>query len=265
MPDLSVVRRNWQPVGHLWPILAAGCLGVAVAVSAWFAVSVWEERLATAKFTDVAGDYARVLQNGLDEHVGELLSIRAFYDSSREVDADEFALFTRQILAGQSGRMRVIWCPHVNRNERAEFERKQAEKGLAGYSITNWTMNARPAPSPERDEYFPVLYSTIATKLSATLGMDLNSEPARSQAIQRARDGNMIATAQNVLLRNPIGGERPGFLVVVPVYREGMPTDSVEARRRNVLGIIVGAFQTGAVLDAILATAMLPRNVDLYL
>jgi diguanylate cyclase (GGDEF)-like protein len=252
-------------VGHLWPILAAACLGLAVAVSAWFAVSVWEERLARAKFTDIAGDHATVLQNGLDEYLGELLSVRAFYDASREVDGDEFALFTSQILDGQNSRMRVIWCPHVNRNERAEFERKQIETGLVDYSIKTWAMTGPSSPSPERDEYFPVLYTTTASKLPATLGMDLNSEPARSQAIRRARDGNVMATAQNVLLRNPIGEERPGFFVVVPVYRQGLPRDSVETRRRNILGIIVGAFQTGAVLDTILAKAMLPRNVDLYL
>jgi len=265
MRDLSEFRRKWQPVGHVWPILAAACLGLAVAVSAWFAVSAWEERLAKAKFTDIAGDYATVLQNGLDEYVGELLAVRTFYDASHEVDAGEFALFTKQILDGQSSRMRVIWCPHVARDERAEFERGQAEAGLAGYSIKIWTQTGPAPPSPERDEYFPVLYSTTATKLSATFGMDLNSEPARSQAIQRARDGNIIATAQNILLRNPIGGERPGFLVIVPVYRHGLPQDSVETRRRNNRGIVVGAFQTGAVLDDILARAMLPRNVDLYL
>jgi CHASE domain-containing protein len=78
---------------------------------------------------------------------------------------------------------------------------------LVDYSIKTWAMTGPSSPSPERDEFFPVLYSTTASKLPATLGMDLNSEPARSQAIQRARDGNMMATAQNVLLRNPIGGD----------------------------------------------------------
>jgi hypothetical protein len=102
---------------------------------------------------------------------------------------------------------RISWCPHVNRDERAEFERRQRERGLVDYSIKTWAMTGPSSPSPERDEFFPVLYSTTASKLPATLGMDLNSEPARSQAIQRARDGNMMATAQNVLLRNPIGGD----------------------------------------------------------
>ncbi len=252
-------------MGQFWPIVAAGCFGLVVAVSAWLAVSVWEERLARAKFNDVAGDYATVLQNGLDEYLGKLVAVRAFYDSSVEVDPDEFALFTSQILDGLTGKMRVIWCPHVSREERAAFEHKQIENGSSGYVIKPWTVTGPSVPSPERAEYFPVLYSTFASKAPATLGMDLNSEPARSKAIQRARDGNVMATAQGIELRNPIGGARPGFFVVVPVYRPGVPIDSVEARHDNILGVLVGIFQTKAVIDAILTSAALPQNVDLYL
>jgi EAL domain-containing protein (putative c-di-GMP-specific phosphodiesterase class I) len=93
-------------VRHFWPIVAAACLGLAVAVSAWFAVSVWEERLAKAKFTGLAGDYAAVLQNGLDEYLDKIVAVRAFYDFSHGVDLNEFELFTARILEGHDGLMR---------------------------------------------------------------------------------------------------------------------------------------------------------------
>ena len=51
---------------------------------------------------------------------------------------------------------------------------------------------------------------------------------------------------------------------LIPVYRQGLPLDSLEERRRNTLGMIVGVFQTAAVFDAILNRAKLPQNVDLY-
>ena len=162
-----------------------------------------------------------MLQTGLDEYLGKLVAVRAFYDASVEVDPDEFALFTSQILDGVTGKMRVIWCPHVSREERAAFEQKQIEKGSPGYIIKPWTMTGPSVPSPERDEYFPVLYSTFASKAPATLGMDLNSEPARSKAIQRARDGNVMATAQDIQLRNPIGGSATRLLRRGPCVQAG--------------------------------------------
>jgi CHASE1-domain containing sensor protein len=82
MPDLFEIRSKWPPVRHVWPILTAACLGLAVALSVWFAVSVWEERLAKAKYADTAGDYAAVLQHGFDQYLGKILAVRAFYDAS---------------------------------------------------------------------------------------------------------------------------------------------------------------------------------------
>ncbi|HSK29607.1 MAG TPA: CHASE domain-containing protein, partial [Candidatus Limnocylindria bacterium] len=87
--------------------------------------------------------------------------------------------------------------------------------------------------SPPRNEYFPILFSTVASKRSATFGTDLNSEAVRSKAIHRAREDNKIATAQDVMLRNPIGGLREGFLAVIPVYRKGDPGVTLEDRHRN--------------------------------
>jgi diguanylate cyclase (GGDEF)-like protein len=238
---------------------------VIVAASAWLAVSVWEERLAKTKFTNVAGDYATILQNGLDQYLGKLLAVRAFYDASVEVDADEFDLFTSQITAGYDDAMRLVWAPRVTSSERAEFERKQRERGHPDFSIRTWSLSNPMAVSPERDEYFPILYSTVASKRAATLGTDLNSEPVRIEAIRRAREGNIMATAQGIQLRNSISGQREGFIALIPIYRHDAELNSVDERRHNTRGVIVGAFQIVAVLDGILARTTLPQDVDLYL
>jgi CHASE1-domain containing sensor protein len=97
------------------------------------------------------------------------------------------------------------------------------------------------------------------------LGVDLNSEPMQSQAIERARDGDQMATAPDIVIRLGGAGQQQGFFVALPVYRRGMPQASVEDRRRNTLGILGGTFRTAAVVDAILATKTLPQDVDLFL
>lgn len=179
MSDLPHIRRKWQSIGQFWPILAAGCFGLVVAISAWFVVSIWEERLARATFNDVAGDYAEVLQNGLDEYIGKLLAVRAFYEASVEVDPDEFALFTSQILGRadrQDARHLVVPASAAMSAPRSSASRS---KGLSDYAIKSWALTGPSSPSPERDEYFPVLYTTAAWKLPASLGFDLNSELVR--------------------------------------------------------------------------------------
>ena len=111
----------------------------------------------------------------------------------------------------------------------------------------------------------PILFSTNFTERAAPqLGMDLKTEPVRSEALQRARDSGGMATAQNVLLRAPEGGERRGFFVALPVYRSGVPHNDVAERRRNLLGILGGEFDAERMIDSILTKATLPRDVDLY-
>ena len=206
-----------------------------------------------------------MLEDGLDEYLDKIAALRAFYDSSHQVDRNEFALFTSQINHGQSDVMRLIWCPRVTRDERAAFEHAQIENGFPDFAVRTWSL-VDPMPiAVERDEYFPVLHSTVASQQTATTGTDLNSEAVRSDAINRARDGNTMATAQNIQLRKPIGGLRGGFFAVLPVYRKGVPTDSIEERRENTLGVIVGVFQTAAVFDSILDKAILAKTVDVYL
>jgi diguanylate cyclase (GGDEF)-like protein len=190
---------------------------------------------------------------------------RAFYDSSNEVDPDEFTLFTDQILAGYGDAMRLLWCPRVTRDERAAFEQKQREAGLGDFSIRTWTASGPMPPEPQRDEYFPILYSTATKYRRATFGTDLDSEVVRSEAIAHARARNTIATAQNIWLRNPIDGSRSGFLAFLPVYKQGLPIDTIEQRRRNTRGMVVGVFQIDALFNAVLGKKMLPHDVNLYL
>jgi len=96
------------------------------------------------------------------------------------------------------------------------------------------------------------------------IGLDLASEPARREALERARDGARMATTPDVRLRGVSGNPR-GFFVALPVYRRGMSHRTPEERRRNTSGILGGSFQTAAVVDEILREAKLPGGVDLYL
>ena len=264
MPDLSPIKPKLLATGP-WPIVAAAGLGVCVAVSAWFAVASWEERLAKAKFNDVAGDYAAVLQNGLDHYLNKLVDVRAFYDASHTVDRNEFALFTSRVLEEESPLMRITWSPRVIGAERDEFEHTARAEGAPGYQIRSWSTGGALAPAPEQNEYFPVLFSTGVPRALSVVGIDLDSESMRRNALERARDGDRMATSPDIVLRHNGAGDWRGFFVALPVFKQGLPHVSVEDRRHNILGILGGTFDTSAVFNAILGKAVLPRDVDIYL
>ena len=81
----------------------------------------------------MAGDYASILQNGLDDFLGGIYALRAFYNSSHQVDRNEFALFTSQFNRSQGDILRLIWCPRVTREERAALS---VRRGRTAFRIS---------------------------------------------------------------------------------------------------------------------------------
>ena len=43
---------------------------------------------------------------------------------------------------------------------------------------------------------------------------------------------NIMATAQGIQLRNPISGQREGFIALIPIYRHDAELNSVDERRK---------------------------------
>ena len=77
-------------------------------------------------------------------------------------------------------------------------------------------------PARSREEYFPVFYLETLQKNAAAFGFDVNSEPRRRQALERARDtGKVTATATLRLAQEP--GSQLGFLVFQPLYAGALP------------------------------------------
>jgi CHASE1-domain containing sensor protein len=275
MQDLSGVLSKRLHLAQVWPLVAVGLLGLVLAAAAWIAVSVWEERLAKARFNDVAGDYQVALQTGLDRYVDEIRAVRALYDASQSVNFREFDLFTSQILgrnrdAGDARAdhsdpiVRIRWSPLVADSERVAFEHAQQVSGHKDFAITQWTLAAPIKAGRPRAEYFPVLFSTDHDTDPTVVGMDLNSEPVRRDTIRRAIATGNMATAQDVMLREPGGNNVRGFIVVLPVYAHSS-AQGAGAKPNDLLGVLSASFETEPPMDAILDKVGLPPTVAVYL
>ncbi len=92
-------------------------------------------------------------------------------------------------------------------------------------------------------EYFPIQYSepTNDPENRAILGLDMFSEDARRRSLEKARDtGDMVVTGQIKLARGE--GTLLGFRVFLPVYENHKPHETLEERRRHLIGFISGLF-----------------------
>src|SRR5436305_4000621 len=246
------------------PILASACIGLILSGAAWFAVSVREDRLAALEFSARADSHLLILQGGINTYLTRIVALRALYKADDHVTRTEFQTFSDELLQGQTAILAVSWIPRVSHAERAAHELAAVRDGLSGYRITAVAANGDLVTSSERAEYFPVRYSSREPPGSRVYGLDLNDGGLRQQTLERARDTNQFATSPGFTLRSG-EGNRSGFFIVEPVYRADRPHDTVEDRRRNLIGFVQGVFQTGVLIETILAATTAPSGLDLYI
>ena len=92
------------------------------------------------------------------------------------------------------------------------------------------------------------------------IGLDIYANPARHQALDQARDtGQAVATRAITLVQET--GEQQGVLVAVPHYSGVDAPSSMEQRRAQLLGFIVGVFRMDDVFSAALSGLGI-RNID---
>lgn len=260
-------RKLWDASKHFLPMFTASAIGVALSIGAALIVSQWEDRVGIREFYSVAENQSGILQNGINQYVSRLVALRALFESSLgEVSRRQFETFAEEILRDQTAIQSVSWIPRVPHAERAARERAAIEDGIPGYHIkaVGLGRDGSLATSPQRDEYFPIFYSTEKPKTSPVFGIDLASERKRRETLERAWRNNRPTTFADFRLHTGTG-DRFGFIVVLPMYRQDLPSDTEEERKRNLVGFVQGAFQTSVMIETILGAAPIPVGIDFFL
>ncbi len=238
-----------------WPAWLALLLGVMLtALAAGLARSQEENRVRLA-FEGAARESTRDMQAHLQDRLHGLVGVAALFGSMPSVSREQFATYVDALHTLHPHLMVLKWAPRVAPEERARFEDEQ-RRTLPGFRI-------RPIREVAQDgEAFPVLY-VAGGEGRGMLGMDLASEPVRREALAFARDSGAIALSGVIRLLEVSPGA-PGLMVVAPVYRRGMPTDSVAARRAALAGYVQAVLRLPDLLGPSLGNLIKP-GLDMHI
>ncbi len=236
---------------NLLPAITVALLGLLLTYLAYQFVQRHQHEQARATFFAAAEERVVLVQHRAQEAAQRLESVFGLFAASREVDRDEFDIFVETTFANDDTVHAVEWIPRIRQQDRALFEVAAQEAGFAGFRIRERSPDGEMVAAARRDEYFPVFYVQPYAGNEAAVGFDLASNPARREALTRARDsGEMTATAPITLAQDQ--DNQAGFLVFRPVYRKGVPLDGIVARRQHLLGFVLGVFRVGALIDSAL-------------
>ena len=111
-------------------------------------------------------------------------------------------------------------------------------------------------PQGSRDQYSSIVYlEPFSGRNLRAFGYDMYSEPVRRAAMKRARDSGQPSLSGKVtLVQEDDKDVQAGFLMYLPLYRNGMPIETTEQRREALQGFVYSPFRIKDLMNGILGT-----------
>ncbi len=243
-------------------IIALGA-GIVLSVLTYILVQRLEFKDLRSEFNYDAQNYSVALEENIETNINSLHAIEGLFASTPKVTRIMFHTFATNILPHSSGIHALRWVPRVPGVARNKYEEAAIKDGYPQYRFTELNSQKQLVTAGKRDEYYPVYYAESVTGNKATLGLDISARPNGRASLEEARDtGTMVVTRRIKLLLE--GDPQFAFLAVQPIYRNAWPHNTLEERRKNLLGFVVGVFRFGDMVNATLKGINL-RGIELSL
>lgn len=232
-------------------ILIIICIVFVLTIIGFFAFRKWEQEHIEARFEKNSDRVANFLKNRFDDELEALYSLQSLYASSIRVERHEFHKFVMHILNSLPCMQALEWIPRVPDAERGVYEEAARKEGYPTFQFAELNAQGLMVRADRRTEYFPVYYVEPYQGNEIELGFDLASEFRRLTALKRACDtGKPIATEPITLVMET--GNRAGFLVYLAIYSSDLPHDTIQERRKNLKGFVLGVFLIDTVINTML-------------
>jgi PAS domain S-box-containing protein len=235
---------------------AAQVLGLAVTAG-----GVWWQQQGINHAAEVRFDRAvdRVeaeVRRRLEFPVYGLTGIRGAYAASEKVTHTEFRELVQTLDIGNQfpGVHGFGFVERVPRTELARYVAKQKSDGM-----TDFTVHA----AGHLPDMYVVKHIEPLQKNFEDWGVDLGQDPVRREALERAAlTGEGSLSGPITLLQDTTHG--PGFLYVLPVYRNGADPTTPEQHRAALTGLLYAPLVAADVMGGAADVAQEAVQVDLY-
>jgi len=228
-----------------YPMLSVVLILTVLTVILYFHIVRLERQVASDEFRLQAANFVTGLNNGLEQSVQQIYSVRDLINGDGDVLSESYSQFTRGMLERSPSLLGIDWIPYVASEERLEFE--SARNPITDEPVEIWEVNAdgERVRSPEKSEYFPLTKIEPYDEREAILGYDLGSESYPNTSIHRAiASGDMVVCPAETL--DMEFAELGDIRFYLPVYKD---PESSEGDSDELQGLILGCFDFHKLID----------------
>ncbi|AQR71810.1 histidine kinase [Janthinobacterium sp. LM6] len=228
----------------------------------YMAASLSIESDASEQFNNLARNTQKNIESRTKSYTNLLRGTASLFQANEHVSREQFHRYVANIALQQNypGVMNLNYSRELDETQRAAYEaamRRDYPPGSDGYPAF-----AIHPPGP-RAQYSVLVYIEPIASAPEKYGYDIASRPQIAETLAQSRDSGHIS---NSGVPVPMDG-RPqltGMAMRLPVYRFGMPVDTVEQRRAAYQGSVGIGYDLVTMMRSALAD-MPVRNVRLTL
>ena len=254
--DKAASPRSWLP----WVGLA---LSITMALSTWVLVWRAESNRIHDRFLVETELLRERIANRMATHeqmlrgAAEFASERPSIPTRQEWHQYVAALELNRLNPGVQGIAFVEWIPEGALD--AHVRRLRAE-GFPDYQVQPG------GPLPRVGGVSSIIYlEPMDARNRRAFSRDMLADATRRVAMLRARDTGQVAMTGRLTLYQEDGSAvQAGTLLLAPVYRRGLPLDTVPQRQAALLGWTASVFRMKNLLEGILGNSALGVQLELF-
>jgi PAS domain S-box-containing protein len=239
------MQLRWQFIKSF--LASATCwLGLAVSLILYQLAAQMVEHKSNAQFAYQTNNARLAIEARVQSYVDVLRMTRAMFHASGNVTRERFHAYVDELDLQSSfpGINNLNFAPLVHDRDKAAFESSVQNdssvdtKGFPDFSIK---------PPGTRSEYHVLTYLEPMEGNRRSLGFDLASNPRGEKALALSRDsGELISSGRLIRIEGP--QKIIGLAMRMPLYRQGMPLNTVAERRAAYYGSVGAGFDISKLL-----------------
>ena len=218
------------------------------------------EKYINQNFEITCSDLQIKLDTRLKAHALLLRSGAAFFAASDTVTQEEWKIFieNEKINRNLPGIQGIGYSSIISKNQLLQHIQSFRKNGFPDYNVK---------PAGDREIYTSIIYlEPFSDRNLRAFGYDMFSEPIRRKAMEISRDSDYAVLSGKVFLVQETNENiQAGTLMYVPVYGNGMRTNTVEERRAAIKGWVYSPYRMDDLMNRILGNWDFPDENRIHL
>jgi len=250
-------------VTRLSPLMLLGLLVLLIGMLATYfahqsALNA-EHQIQQENFDARTGEIVLRIEQRLATYEQVLRGLKGLYVASRHVDRDEFRSYADNLHLAEHypGIQGVGYSMILPPQEKAAHIASIRQQGFPDYVLS---------PVGERELYTSIVYlEPFSGRNLRAFGYDMYSETVRRAAMEKARDTDQPVMSGKVTLVQEAGQKvQAGFLIYLPIYRQGSPHATLAERRANIIGWVYAPFRMNDLMQGILGEQVSSIDYEIF-